>query len=416
MIAVLDTNKQPLAPTTSRRARLLLKKGKAAVFRRYPFTIILKREVVNPTLPDLKLKIDPGSKTTGMAIVNQATGDVVFAAEITHRGQAIKAALDSRRVLRRSRRSRKTRYRQSRFLNCVKPVGWLPPSLVSRIANVETWVRRLSNAYPVAGLAMELVRFDMQLMENPNIRGVEYQQGELAGFEVKEYLLLKFNHRCVYARAGSPCNEYLEIEHIHPRSRGGSNRISNLAIACQKHNQEKGNRTAEEYGFPQVQSQVKRPLKDAAAVNTTRRALLNALRFQGFEVETGSGGLTRFNRVQRGLEKKHWIDAACVGESTPVTINVDGVKPLKIKAMGYGNRQMCQTDRFGFPIRHRTHNKSFLGFQTGDIVIANAPNGKAAGRRVGRVTIRQRPAFKLDGFSIHPKYLKRVHRNDGYSY
>jgi 5-methylcytosine-specific restriction endonuclease McrA len=367
-------------------------------------------------LPDLKLKIDPGSKTTGMAIINQTTGDVIFAAEITHRGQAIKASLDSRRASRRNRRSRKTRYRQSRFLNRTRPIGWLPPSLVSRIANVETWVRRLSKAYPIAGLAMELVKFDMQLMENSDIQGVEYQQGALAGFEVKEYLLLKFNHKCIYARAGSPCNEYLEIEHIHPRSRGGSNRISNLTIACQKHNQEKGSKTAAEYGFPQVQSQVKRPLKDAAAVNVTRWALLNALKFQGFEVETGSGGLTKFNRIQRGLEKEHWIDAACVGASTPVTINIDGVSPLRIKATGHGNRQMCHTDKFGFPIRHRTRNKNFLGFQTGDIAIANVPNGKAAGRHVGRVTIRQRPSFTLNGLYIHPKYLKKVHRSDGYSY
>ncbi|MBO0860505.1 MAG: RRXRR domain-containing protein, partial [Chloracidobacterium sp.] len=70
-VPVLDTTKKPLAPTTERRARLLLDKGKAAVFRRYPFTIILKREIENPILPDLKLKIDPGSKTTGVAIVNQ---------------------------------------------------------------------------------------------------------------------------------------------------------------------------------------------------------------------------------------------------------------------------------------------------------------------------------------------------------
>jgi RRXRR protein len=102
-VPVLDTTKKPLAPTTPRRARLLLKSGKAAVFKRYPFTIILKREVENPVTPDLKLKIDPGSKTTGVAVINQQTGEVVFAAEIEHRGHAIKASLDSRRSLRRGR-------------------------------------------------------------------------------------------------------------------------------------------------------------------------------------------------------------------------------------------------------------------------------------------------------------------------
>src|SRR5262249_49500858 len=147
--------------------RLLLKKGKAAVFRRYPFTIILKREIVNPMAPDLKLKIDPGSKTTGVAIVNQQTGEVIFAAEIGHRGQAVKASLDSRRSLRRGRRQRKTRYRKPRFDNRRRPEGWLPPSLESRVENVYSWARRLSRAYPIKGIAMELVKFDMQLMENP---------------------------------------------------------------------------------------------------------------------------------------------------------------------------------------------------------------------------------------------------------
>lgn len=416
MIAVLDTTKQPLAPTTERRARLLLSSGKASVFRRYPFTIILKREIITPTLPDLKLKIDPGSKTTGIAIVNQATGDIVFAAEITHRGQAVKASLDSRRTLRRGRRSRKTRYRKPRFYNRTRLNGWLPPSLQSRISNVETWVRRLIHIYPVSGLAMELVRFDMQLIENPDISGVEYQQGALAGFDVKEFLLIKFNHKCAYARTGSPCSKFLEVEHINPRSKGGTDRISNLAIACQKHNQEKGSKTAAEYGFPCVQSETNRPLKDAAAVNSTRWVLFGRLKETGLPVETGSGGLTKFNRVNRGLDKSHWIDAACVGHSTPVTIHTNGIKPLSAKAVGHGSRQMCQTDRYGFPKKHRTHNKNFLGFQTGDMVKADIPSGKFAGQYVGRITIRQRPKFTLNGFDVHVKYLKRIHRSDGYQY
>src|SRR5215813_4133075 len=123
-VAVLDTTKKPLAPTTSRRARLLLKKGKAAVFRRYPFTIILKREIVNPSAPDLRLKIDPGSKITGLAIVDQESGEVVFAAEIEHRGQSVKASLDARRSLRWGRRARTTRYRKPRFDNRRRPDGW----------------------------------------------------------------------------------------------------------------------------------------------------------------------------------------------------------------------------------------------------------------------------------------------------
>src|SRR5215475_12538632 len=135
-VAVLDTTKKPLAPTTFHRAQSLLKKGKASVLRRHPFTIILRRGIENPMTPELNIKIDPGSKTTGVTILNQQTGEVVFAAEIEHRGQTIKSKLDARRALRRGRRNRKTRYRKPRFNNRRRPEGWLPPSLESRVENI----------------------------------------------------------------------------------------------------------------------------------------------------------------------------------------------------------------------------------------------------------------------------------------
>lgn len=416
----MDTNKTPLAPTTPRRARLLLKAGKAAVFRRFPFTIILKREVESPTTPDLKIKIDPGSKKTGITIVNQDTGEIVFAAEIEHRGAAIKKKLDNRRALRRNRRNRKTRYRKPRFLNRRRPGGWLPPSLQSRIANVETWVRKLSNAYPLKGIALELVRFDMQLIQNPEIEGVQYQQGELAGYELREYLLLKFNHECAYQQVGSPCDEYLEVEHIIPRSRGGSNRVSNLTIACRKHNREKGARTAAEYGFPDIEAQAKKPLKDAAAVNSTRWALCERLKSLGLPLETGSGGLTKFNRMQRDLPKAHWIDAACVGASTPEKLDVEHACPVAIKATGYGSRRMCLPDKFGFPRTSAKGSRVVQGFQTGDIVKAVVPDGKKAGVHVGRVSVRGSGSFNITTEQgtvqgINHRHCRVLHRADGYT-
>ncbi|GER92250.1 hypothetical protein KDW_64120 [Dictyobacter vulcani] len=187
-VFVIDTNYQPLNPVHPGRARMLLKEGKASIFRRYPFTLILKIEVREPAVQPLRVKIDPGSKITGIAIVNDVSGEVVFAAELSHRGHAVKASLDDRRVVRRSRRNRKTRYRKARWANRRnKKKGWLPPSLGSRGANVLTWVARLSRVCPITAISMELVRFDLQQMENPEIAGVEYQQGTLAGYEVREY-------------------------------------------------------------------------------------------------------------------------------------------------------------------------------------------------------------------------------------
>jgi len=200
-VFVVDTNKQPLDPVHPGRARLLLTQGRAAEFRRYPFTIILKEAVRHPKEQGLRLKIDPGSKTTGLAIVNDTTGEVVFAAELQHRGEAIKQALADRRQVRQSRRSRKTRYRKPRFLNRTRPKGWLPPSLESGVANTRVWARRLMRSCPITAISQELVRFDTQLMQNPQIKGIEYQQGELAGYEVREYLLEKWGRQCAYCGA-----------------------------------------------------------------------------------------------------------------------------------------------------------------------------------------------------------------------
>src|SRR5690606_27363916 len=143
-VLVLDRNREPLMPCHPARARQLLREGKAAVFRRYPFTIILKGREGGDAQP-VVFKADPGSRTTGVALVAdcQRGKRVVWAAELTHRGGQIRDALLSRRQLRRSRRNRKTRYRPARFDNRRRPEGWLAPSLRSRVHNILTWANRL---------------------------------------------------------------------------------------------------------------------------------------------------------------------------------------------------------------------------------------------------------------------------------
>jgi 5-methylcytosine-specific restriction endonuclease McrA len=417
-VFVLDTNHRQLAPCSQRKAKKLLRSGKAAVYKLFPFTIILKYSVTNPTLPSLRLKIDPGSKTTGLAIVNDGTGEVVWAALVGHRGDKVKASFDSRRAVRRSRQSRKTRYRKVRFCNRTRKAGWLPPSLESRISNITTWVERLRRLCPIQSISQELVKFDLQLMDNPEISGLEYQQGELAGYEVKEYLLQKFGHKCAYCRAE---NIPLQVEHITPRSRGGTDRVSNLTIACNPCNQKKGNRTAEEFGYPEVQALAKAPLKDAAAVNATRLELFRRLQASGLTVEVGSGGLTKYNRSRQGLEKSHWADAACVGLSTPKQLKADDVKPLRINAVGHGSRQMCRMDKFGFPRTSKKAGNKFFGFRSGDIVKAVVKVGKKVGTYLGKVAVRASGYFNIVTKEatiqgISHKYCRIVHFRDGYSY
>ena len=345
-VLVVDESRQPLDPVHSGRARFLLKAGHAAVLRRYPFTLILKAAGPQTHSASLRLKIDPGAKTTGLAVVNDITGQVVWAAELAHRGEAVKARLDQRRACRHSRRQRHTRYRPARFANRRRQEGWLPPSLESRIANTLTWVERLRRWCPIGAITLELVKFDTQLLQNAEISGVEYQQGQLAGYEIREYLLEKWGRRCAYCRA---TDRPLQVEHIVPHERHGSDRVSNLTIACKTCNEAKGKRTAEEFGYPQIQAQAKQPLRDAAAVNATRWALYHRLKPLGLPLETGTGGRTKWNRTARNLPKTHWIDAACVGASTPEVVTITGVAPLLIRATGRHSRQMCRTNAAGFP-------------------------------------------------------------------
>jgi 5-methylcytosine-specific restriction endonuclease McrA len=276
-VFVIDSEKRPLDPIHSAQARQLLRNKKAAVFRRYPFTIILTESRPESPVSSLRLKIDPGAKHTGIALVNDTTGEVVFAAELKHRGFAIRDALTSRRQLRRSRRNRKTRYRQARFLNRNRPQGWLPPSLVSRIENIKTWGERLRKSAPIGAISQELVRFDMQLIRNPDIQGKEYQQGTLAGYETREYLLEKWGRECVYCGIK---DVPLQVEHIQARSKGGSNSVTNLCLSCEKCNLKKGTLDIRDFlkkepnRLEKILLSAKKPLADAAAVNTTRFALL----------------------------------------------------------------------------------------------------------------------------------------------
>lgn len=437
-VAVLDTHKQILAPTTSKRAHQLLTRGQAAVWRRFPFTIILKHVVQDVVLPDLVEKIDPGSTTTGISIVNQTTGEIIFAAELTHQGELIKDNLRKRKGVRGGRRQRKTRYRRPSFkakkkylnrkghnkrglpenggnrilritacANKVHPQGWLPPSIISRLTNTLTWDRRLRAVYPIASRALEDVKFDTQLLENPDICGIEYQQGTLAGYNVREYVLIRDKHKCVYCGAK---NVPLQLDHITPRSRNGSNRVSNLCAACQPCNQRKNNLTAAEFGFPELQKQVReRRLAPAAHMNAIRHRLRDA--FHDLPLITGSGARTKMNRITRGLPKTHWLDAACVGEEIPVRFKLP-TQVLLIKAMGYGNRKKCRVDERGFPVAHRSGARDFQGWKTGDMAIARTPKGTFT----GRVVIRQRPSFTINKIDVHPKYLTRIHRKDGYGY
>jgi 5-methylcytosine-specific restriction endonuclease McrA len=433
-VFVLDKRGSPLMPCNEKRARVLLARGRARVHRVVPFVIrLIDRTADSCAFQRLRLKLDPGSKATGMAlvrdagVVDTATGEIQRGAavlnlfELVHRGRQISEALTARRALRRRRRGA-LRYRAPRFLNRARRAGWLAPSLQHRVDTTLAWVKRVQRWAALSSLSSELVRFDMQALENPDIRGVEYQQGTLAGYEVLEYLLEKWDRQCAYCDAsGVP----LQIEHIHARARGGSNRVSNLTLACEPCNQAKGALLVEVFlakdpkRLARFQAQARQPLKDAAAINAARWALARALKATGLPVELASGGRTKFNRTRLSVPKAHALDAVCVGE---VAFAADWQRPtLQIKCSGRGCYQRTRLNKFGFPRGYLTREKQHFGFQTGDLVRAAVRSGKKAGLYRGRVAVRASGSFNIqaaDGVvqGISHRHCRLVQRSDGYAY
>lgn len=420
MVFVLDRQKNPLMPCTEKRARQLLERGRAIVHKMAPFTIRLKdRTAADARFQPLRAKFDPGSKTTGMAIVLEgAKGPkVIFFGEIVHK-VGIKAKLDARRALRRGRRYRKTRYRLARFQNRKRKEGWLPPSLAARVDQTLHALAKIGKCAPITDLSVEHVRFDTQKLENPEISGVEYQQGTLLGYEVREYLLEKWGRACVYCGA---TDVPLEVEHTIPKSRGGTDRISNLALACRACNQAKGSRTADEFGFPDIQRQAQKPLQDAAMMNATRWRLYGQLKATGLPVEGGSGGRTKKQRLNHGFPKEHYYDALCVGESTPDRFTSLPAYVQIWTAKGRGTRQLCGTNAYGFPVRHRSRQKVHFGFRTGDLVRTQKRRGKQVGTWAGRLTVRADGRFVVttaDGLRIEASWRSchLLQRGDGWQY
>ena len=495
-VFVLDKHKKPLMPCSEKRARLLLQRKKAVVHKMEPFTIRLKERTLEQSeLQPLRKKIDPGSKTTGISIIRDDK-DAIVLGEIHHK-TTIKDSLGKRSSIRRNRRNRNTRYRKCRYENrktklrdckiCRKNTPKrrnkrgeatggreslctpcrlktkepnkiaertkrLPPSLVARVNQTVQAVKKHQKLCPLTHISFELVKFDPQLMLDGSIKGIEYQQGTLHGYTIREYLLEKWNRQCAYCNiSGVP----LEIEHVVPRSKKGSNKISNLAIACRECNEEKDNMYLDEWAeklskkndkrsqiilknIPSVKSQLTVSLRDAAMMNAARWKLFEELKKINLPLETGSGALTKMNRIQHGLPKEHYYDAVCVGNATPSKINIKTKYVYLWKAEGRGNRQMARVDQFGFPLchlegqkydkkgkrkGHKERNKTCKGFQTGDIVVAKVTEGKKIGVYRGRVAIRHTGSFNIKDIytnatiqGISFKYCKVIQKGNGWSY
>ena len=300
IVYVLNMRGESLMPTKQQKARKLLKCGKAEVVRRNPFTIQLKYGCGENKQP-IVLGVDSGYSHVGLSAVTKK--QEVYSADVTLRKDIVKLNME-RRMYRRVRRGRKVWHRKARFLNRKKEEGWIAPSLQHKVDTHIKLVAQLKKILPITKIIVEVASFDSQKMQNPEVSGVEYQQGELQGYEVREYLLEKWNRKCAY------CNKKnipLQVEHIIPKSRGGINRVSNLTMSCEPCNKKKDSLTAEEFGFPNIQAKTSKTLRALPFMNIVRSRIVDLL---GYEVTYGYQ--TKHDRIKLGLEKSHVNDAFCI--------------------------------------------------------------------------------------------------------
>lgn len=339
-VPVLNMRGEPLMPTTPGKARMLVEQQKATVLQRTPFAIQLLYPT-GETRQDITLGIDSGYSYVGFSAVTEK--EELVSGELELR-RNISRKLEERRMYRRQKRNRLW-HRQPRFSNRGKRDGWLAPSMEHKVQSHIHLIEKLKKILPITRVVIEVASFDTQKMQNPEIKGIEYQQGELQGYAVREYLLEKWGRKCAYCNKR---NVPLEVEHIIPKSRGGTNRVSNLAISCHECNQEKGNRTAEEFGHHGIQKKAKKSLKATPFMNLVRRRIVDLL-----GCDHTYGYITKHNRIKVGLEKTHYNDAFVIAGGYTQERSI----PYVAKQVRRNNRSI-QMNRKGFKpsIRRQRYN------------------------------------------------------------
>ena len=385
-VCVLDQNGKPLMPTTRLgKVYRLLKTQKAHIVSYEPFTIQLDYEPDTHIIQPLTLGVDSGAIHSGYSVANEHRE--YYSAEVIARDN-ISKKLSNKRMYRKQRRSRKTRYRKPRFKNRKnKKKGWLPPSLEQKVAVQLNEIDHLHHYFPIENIIVEVAEFDIQKIKDPNISGIEYQQGTLYGYNIRNYLLEKHGRKCFYC--GKTVSDF-EVEHMTPKARGGSNRIDNLTLSCHECNQKKDTLTAEEFikqTLPAKKAAAKlkqlpnekRLFKYMAHMNATRWALYNAINEKYANVEMTYGYITKYNRIQANLPKAHHIDAKCItGFSTVPSIDQTVVK-IKMRRH---NRQLHRATFSKGHVRKIGNLPTVIfGFRLYDIVLFNNHHYYIKGRR-----------------------------------
>ena len=364
MVYVLSIVGKPLMPCTPAKARHLLNADKATVIRREPFVIQLKFDCENHIQP-VTLGVDAGAKHIGLSA--STVKRELYSAEVVLRTD-ITNLLSTRCELRRARRNRKTRYRKPRFLNRKKCDGWLAPSILNRINAHLKVVDNVCKILPITKIIVETASFDIQKLKNPDISGVEYQQGEQLGFwNLREYILFRDNHECQHCH-GKSRDPILNVHHLESRKTGG-NAPNNLITLCETCHR------AYHDGKIKLKQKRGQSFKEATFMGIMRWAFFNKLKeIYPVEVKNTFGYLTKNTRINLGLEKSHHIDAFCIAGNLQaerldyywyqkqVRKHNRQLYKLTINKGGTRKRNQAPFELFGFRLFDKVKCKGEVGF------------------------------------------------------
>ena len=397
-VYVLNRHGQPLMPCQPRKARLLLKEGKAKMVRMVPFTIQLLYGSSGYT-QEVSLGIDAGTKHIGVSATTEK--QVLFEAEVKPRTD-IQELLATRSQFRRARRNRKTRYRQPRFLNKRKPQGWLAPSVQHIIAAHLKAIQLISTLLPTGRLTIEVAQFDLQKLRTPDIEGMQYQEGPQLGFwNVREYVLFRDAHTCQWCK-GKSKDCILNVHHIESRKIGGDT-PDNLVTLCETcHNLI--HRTQQEHLIKRTSGS----MRDATHMGMMRWRLSDEVKAIFSNVHVTYGYLTKHMRILHKLEKSHRIDARCIS-GNPLA-QPDDTWYL-MKRVRRNNRQIHKaTIRKGGKRQNNIAPKVVHGFRLFDQVEYHKRRCFVFGRRSnGYFDLRTLDGTKISA-SANYKQLKYIQR------
>ena len=425
-VLMLDMHGHPLMSCHPARARKLLHAERSRVQNLSSFVIrVVDNAAEQSEVPRIEVGIDPGSKITGVSVFpvdNECVRCRLFSIELEHRGHLIHKKIGQRSAYRRQRRTEKLRYRKPRWANrhpgacanCAKNARhgsrYCQPCAGTRsfvdndygVDSTISVVPRLRRWTPARAIHQELVRFDLQKMEYPETTGVCYQQGTMAGYEVREHLIEKWGRKCAYCKVSGV---HSQIEHIFAKSRGATERVSNLTLACNGCNKAKDILPVKVFlardpkRLERILAQAKAPLKDVAAVNATHwslralRALRQELAATELSVFSGSRGHTKSNRSRFAVSKSHALDVVCVGNTSGVASYPTRV--LAAKAAGRGSCALTRPHTYGFSRLYLAPTKVRHRLATGDLVLAVVPTVNMAGVYVGRVAVCSSGSFNI---------------------